>query len=211
MQQLTVSPIHLTDKNIRAIAAFMDSLPKHALDAVPWPQFPYKPQVAFSIAYDAAAVCVKFFVEEAFIKAAHGRTNAAVYEDACVEFFISLDDGATYYNIEANCIGAVLVGFGTGRESRILLPPALVDTIGRHVVISQNRSEAVVWEQTLVIPFELFIHHSRARLEGRTCRANFYKCGDGLPQPHFIAWNNIESSEPDFHQPQYFGALHFAR
>jgi hypothetical protein len=48
-------------------------------------------------------------------------------------------------------------------------------------------------------------------LKGKTCRANFYKCGDDLPEPHFLSWNNIIADKPDFHLPQYFGTLTFER
>jgi Carbohydrate-binding family 9 len=46
-------------------------------------------------------------------------------------------------------------------------------------------------------------------MEGKKCKANFYKCGDKLAQPHFLAWNRIETPEPDFHQPAFFGDIEF--
>jgi hypothetical protein len=39
--------------------------------------------------------------------------------------------------------------------------------------------------------------------------ANFYKCGDELPTPHFLSWNPIEWKEPSFHRPEQFGKLIF--
>jgi hypothetical protein len=46
-------------------------------------------------------------------------------------------------------------------------------------------------------------------MKGKKCRANFYKCGDDLPEPHFLAWNMINTEEPDFHRPEFFGTLEF--
>ena len=65
------------------------------------------------------------------------------------------------------------------------------------------------WEMLIVIPTELFIRHSLQSLGGIVCRANFYKCGDGLSQPHYLSWNNIESGTPNFHLPQFFGEIFF--
>ena len=42
---------------------------------------------------------------------------------------------------------------------------------------------------------------------GGVLYANFYKCGDDTPQPHFISWSPIDLPKPDFHAPQFFGVL----
>ena len=51
--------------------------------------------------------------------------------------------------------------------------------------------------------------HGATLLDGRTMRANFYKCGDLLPRPHFLSWNAISLPRPDFHCPEFFGTLRF--
>ena len=40
-------------------------------------------------------------------------------------------------------------------------------------------------------------------------KVNFYKCGDLLPEPHFICWNKVETTDPDFHQPDFFAPVVF--
>ena len=45
--------------------------------------------------------------------------------------------------------------------------------------------------------------------DGKEMGANFYKCGDELPTPHFLSWNPIEWAEPSFHRPEQFGKLIF--
>ncbi|MGH2565575.1 MAG: carbohydrate-binding family 9-like protein, partial [Ginsengibacter sp.] len=42
------------------------------------------------------------------------------------------------------------------------------------------------------------------------CKVNFYKCGDKLPKPHFLTWNTVETEDPDFHAPEYFGSMEFS-
>ncbi|HEX8038127.1 MAG TPA: carbohydrate-binding family 9-like protein [Chryseosolibacter sp.] len=38
---------------------------------------------------------------------------------------------------------------------------------------------------------------------------DFYKCGDNLPEPHFITWNDVKAPKPDFHLPEFFGRINF--
>jgi hypothetical protein len=104
------------------------------------------------------------------------------------------------------------VEFGPGRGNRTKLPPTLIRKIKAQTVISslQEVSEGMVrWELTLVIPFELFAYHSITSLKGKASRANFHKCGDDMAEPHYVVWNNIESENPDYHLPKFFGKLTF--
>jgi len=132
------------EKDIRAntamgnIAILLRKSEKHNLLFAPWRAYPYRPLVHFSISYGQGALFLQFNVEEKFIKATHGRMNDPVYEDSCVEFFISFDEGKTYYNIEINCIGTVLGGFGQGKESRQLLPETLLEKIKSSVLINRS-------------------------------------------------------------------------
>lgn len=211
MKQLTVSFLsEFTESaTLSEVGNRLRKLGKQVLSYVPWPTYPYKPDVHFSIAYGHSALLLQYEVKEKFIKAANGSINGPVYQDSCVEFFISLDDGATYYNFEFNCIGTVLAGFGKGREGRETLPNEALEKVRSEVRISRGEGSGVVWEITLAIPLETFLHHSQLVLQGKSCKANFYKCGDKLPEPHFLSWSNIKSEEPDFHLSKFFGALHF--
>jgi hypothetical protein len=144
------------------------------------------------------------------VQAAFGRTNEPVYQDSCVEFFISFDEGATYYNFEFNCIGTVLAGYGRGRTDRQWLSGDVLDTINtQSTVLRKGKDRMPQWELTVVLPLKVFTFQNIDSLQGQQARANFYKCGDHLPVPHFLAWSNIESDSPDFHLPQFFGTLLF--
>ena len=49
------------------------------------------------------------------------------------------------------------------------------------------------WQLSLVIPAKaLWFGHTIDTLDGLVIGANFYKCGDKLPEPHFVSWNAIE-------------------
>lgn len=73
-----------------------------------------------------------------------------------------------------------------------------------------TKDSNVAWTLTLIIPKDVFVYHQLASLHGQAGRANFYKCGDLLTDPHFTAWSNIRSPEPNFHLPEFFGAIQFS-
>lgn len=191
------------------ISAALDGSPQTALRHAPWPLFPYYPEVRVALLHAGNCLFLKFYVEEKIVVAAHHTTHSAVYKDSCVEFFVGLDDSG-YYNFEFNALGACLAAFGPGRADRQFLPVEAVDHIRRRVIIDREpQGETMRWNLILAIPLGTLVHHQLASLTGVSCRANFYKCGDDLPEPHFLAWRHIATPEPDFHQPRYFGTLVF--
>lgn len=209
MNRLKVPYLHNIhyEETVDTVSLQLDELQKHSLDVTPWTAYPYKPQVQFAMAHSDDCILLKYYVVEKNIRAAAAKINGAVWEDACVEFFISFD-GEGYYNLEFNCIGTALVGFGKGRAGRELLAEAVIEKI-KYASCIANGDNAVHWDLTLVIPFEVFTYHHITSLKGKKCSANFYKCGDALPEPHFVAWSTIEAPQPDFHLPHYFGEITF--
>ncbi len=154
-----MSVTFLEEKNVDAIESIssdLDTLEKHSLEFTPWFAFPYKPSVQFSIAHSANSILLKFYVEEKFIRAASGNINGRVWEDSCVEFFISFD-GEAYYNIEFNCIGTALVGYGKNKTDRELLPEAIIKQI-RFQSSIQNNVSLIKWELAVSIPLKLFFY-----------------------------------------------------
>lgn len=211
MQKLSIKnlPGFADSCNINDISQLLDSVEKHKLEFVPWVEYPYKPSVLFSIAYSTNAILLKFFVQEKQIRAINYKTNSSIWEDSCVEFFISFDDNINYYNIEFNCIGTGLIGYGKSKTNRELLDVAIVNQVKTLSNIKLETGKKVKWELTMIIPLSVFSITSLKTLENKECKANFYKCGDLLPEPHFISWSNIESKNPNFHLPAYFGHVIF--
>ena len=210
MNRLIVNKLRAAHHNtsLTEISTMLDNFGRHGLNNAPWISYPYKPKVEFSIAHAADSIYLKYYVNEKSIRAAAGSVNGNVWEDACVEFFISFD-ASGYYNLEFNCIGTTLAGFGTDRNNRELLPAALISNIRYQSLIRNEADNTTHWELTLAIPLQMFAYHHISSLDGIECKVNFYKCGDKLPDPHFISWNIIESDQPDFHLQQFFGTLVF--
>lgn len=198
--------------DLKEISREMDKLNHHAINQAPWSGYPYKPKVLFTIAYTRDAILLKYFVQEKSIHVSCYTTNSPVHRDSCVEFFISFNDETSYYNLEFNCIGTCYAAFGSSRNDRQLLPAALLAKIRRLAEVESMEDaikKYVQWQLTLVVPLEIFRHHELEQLKNRNCNVNFYKCGDALPEPHFLSWNKITADAPDFHLPAYFGQMEF--
>ncbi len=194
--------------DISFISTQLDKLLIQEINCFPWQNNKAETQVHFAIANSVSHVILKFKVREKTIRAVHTGINSPVYEDSCVEFFIAFDETG-YYNFEFNCIGAKLAEFGKGRNDRHFLPLLAIEKIRTETSIKNAADDFFLWDITIMIPFETFVHHQVKDLRNQECRANFYKCGDKLPAPHYISWAPIKSKDPDFHQPQYFGELIF--
>lgn len=203
-------PLASNEVSIKHVSDVMDSMEKHVIVHKPWLEFDYLPKVTFSIGYSETHVFVKYYVEEREIRATVSTDQGSVWEDSCVEFFVSFpDDDAAYYNFEFNCLGTCFASFGKSKFDRQLLAVKIMKDIFTHSSIVCNESSNIQWELAVAIPISSFVHSSVHSLQGTQCRANFYKCGDLLSKPHFVAWSNIESESPNFHLPAYFGALYF--
>ena len=207
MSLIQVQKIHVPTLNWESLRFAFKELPWHNIGNAPWKdQFPYQPEVQFQIAYDGGHIFLHYQVKEEFVKATYIRPNENVWEDSCVEFFLSLDNKQTYYNLEFNALGTGLIGYGPAvKAERNRLTAEQIDTVDSYMQLHKVNGQKA-WEIILVIPKLLF---GDVELEGKTFHANFYKCGDGLPQPHFMAWNNIDLPSPNFHRPDFFGEINF--
>ncbi len=196
------------------ISERLDSLNvRNPVGEVNWKGFDYKPDVNFTMAYTDNEILLKFEVTEQWFKAEKTETNQEVYEDSCVEFFVSPSDDRIYYNLEFNAIGTCLMGAGTGRNDRKRADPEVISKIRRktsagHKTVSEKKGR-FFWTITIAIPLIVFSRHEIKNLTGKTFRANFYKCGDKLTVPHYLTWSPIGTENPDYHRPEYFGLLKF--
>jgi hypothetical protein len=194
------------------ISAKLDELEQHTIQKLPCPEFSYRPNVSFSIAHTDDSILLKYFVQEKEIRVVHQEDNSPVHEDSCVEFFIAFDNDQEYYNIEFNCAGTCLLGFGKNASQRKLMGMDVVRRIRRLSAIrhhSNGNADPISWELTVVIPAEVFIYHHITSMKGNRYRVNFYKCGDKLPEPHFLSWQDMTTSTPDFHMTEFFGDAYF--
>ena len=85
------------------------------------------------------------------------------------------------------------------RSFSILITPSEVRTACSH------------WEIIYRIPndFVRLFFPAYQPEPGKVLRANCFKCGDLTVQPHYIAWNPVQSLTPNFHRSQDFGMMRF--
>jgi hypothetical protein len=195
------------------ISAIMELQPKLKIDSLNWKGYDYMPLTEFAIAWSGKEIYLKYWVRESWFLAEKTEDNQNVYEDSCVEFFVSPETDGIYYNFEFNAIGTCLMGSGTGRVDTKRVDPAVISEIRRFPSMGRKTvkesSGDFRWTLTLAIPLSVFFRHKITDLAGKTFRANFYKCGDNLSVPHYVTWNPVGTGNPDFHRPEYFGELKF--
>ena len=188
------------------------------LAEAPWrAQYPYMPEVHLRIAHNNQELLLAWHVREDCIRAEATADGGPVWEDSCVEFFLQpssqSDRPSPYYNIECNCAGRLLVGYGENRHNREMAPADIMAAISRHSSLGSGIRPLTdgdcAWELSMAIPIATFFHDDLSSLSGRHARANFYKCGDRLTKPHFLTYFPIGLPRPDFHCPDFFGDIVF--
>lgn len=183
----------------------------HEIDKVNWPaKFPYRPVVRFRIAHCGDALVLQYRCSEQCVRAV-ADDNGAIWQDSCVEFFVSFDNHI-YYNVEFNCAGRMLIGGGHERKGRQRATPEILALVERNAAFDghfENTPAPDEWELSVVIPMKAFFLNDIKDVSGSEARANFYKCGDLTEVPHYLSWSPVDTEAPAFHTPTCFGHLIF--
>lgn len=180
------------------------------INNVNWPaNYPYKPESEFCIARNSDAFLIHFTVKEKYVKATYLNDQEDVWQDSCVEFFVNIPGDAKYKNFEFNCIGTCLASSRKSRKEDVVpLSAEDMSKIQRHATLkktAQDIHELTEWKLTVKIPFSVIGIKDITTIQ--ELRANFYKCGDETPAPHYLSWNPIKTEQPDFHCPEFFGTI----
>ena len=200
------------------VAALMDAhgIAFQKIARVNWPEdYPECPNVMFRIAHSDTMLLLNYVVSETHVRAVAEHDGGRVWEDSCCEFFVEPFGDGLYYNFECNCGEKLLLACGEGRENRRLAPPDTMSAVSRCTTFGNrlfaNSCASDTWQLSMVIPVSAFFLHPGARRLPDTIRANFYKCGDLLPTPHYLSWAPIDAPRPDFHRPDSFVPLSLRR
>ena len=156
--------------------------------------------------YDDTAFYLRLSAREEHIRAELTGPLDEVCEDSCLEFFFRpVADDPRYMNIECNPNGCLFVGIGTNIENLQRLTPA------QHPITPVARKIPGGWETVYEIPYAFLRQHfpDFSPKSGDIMRANFYKCGDLTPIPHYLCWNPVPMQDFAFHNPEAFGMIHF--
>ncbi len=170
-------------------------------------------ELRVGIAHDGKGLWLAFDVFDQFLQAKKRSFNDDVHFDNCVEFFFRLPGDINYYNFEFNCLGSIKAAYGPDRYQREFLPIDILQKIEQNLELSisnQNKTGLINWKINIYIPIVAFPFSNISSFRNTTCEANFTKCGDMLPQPHYFSWVYVDTPNPDFHRPEFFGQIHFS-
>jgi len=189
-------------------------VPAADIEFAPWDENGYRPKSSAKVFYTEDALHVMLESFETEIKAVYRNMNDPVYKDSCLEFFLypnpELD--RRYMNFEFNPLGTMLLGVGEGRNDRKFLYIDWKEVFCVKTAIMEQTPEnnsQCFWSVQFCIPFEFIksIYGNVEFVSSHKMKGNFYKCGDETRYPHYLCWNNILKSTPDFHVPEFFGEL----
>ena len=197
--------------SLRAVA---NTLTPHAVACCNWPDaFPYAPETELRLFHTGSHLVLDYTVCETCTAARVSEDLGEVWTDSCCEFFLQPRGEGNYYNIEATCIGRVLIGWRPGREGAVHAPKELLDKVLRYPSLGSEPFEERCgdnrWRLTLAVPAEALFADKIASFSGLEARFNCYKCGDNLSRPHYISLAPIATPSPDFHRPEYFIPIRF--
>ncbi len=175
--------------------------------------FPYRPQFEVRMAHNGSQLLINYRVAEECVRAVAQHDNGSVWEDSCCELFLSPVADGTYYNMECNAAGTLLIGFGPEREGRERAPQEVLDRVDRWSSLGRKPFDDMpgerTWQLCLAVPTSAYWHHNLKSFDGLKVKGNVYKCGDKLPHPHFLSLFPIDLPKPDFHRPDFFGNVEF--
>lgn len=178
----------------------------------------FHPVAAAKMMYDKENLYLVFRVEDRFVQCLNTQYNSQVWKDAAVEFFFSPDTDApdNYFNLEINCGGTALMGYHNATQKKTMridsndikkieIAHSLPKKVYPEII------DPVVWTIECKIPLGLIEKYATVTTPGHavTWRANFYKIAGQGSNPHYITWSLVNSTNPNFHLPQFFGALKF--
>ncbi len=190
------------------IKLFMGDKPEHL------------PKTQAKLLYDDDNIYVIFRVEDKYVRALAKQFHGNVWEDSCVEFFFTpgLDISDGYFNVEANCIGTILLAhqISRGQDRKLLTSQQLeqieIATSLPRLIIEPEIKEPLTWILEYRLPLKTLEDYCNLTkpAPGVKWKANFYKCADKTSHPHWLTWSHIDKPQPDFHRPEYFGTLEFS-
>lgn len=180
------------------------------INRVNWPEkFPGRLPVSVRVAHDGDKIYLYYEVTGETARAQNMCDFESVWEDSCVEFFMQREGETIYRNFECNILGTLLAARHETRQIAERLTEQMSSIVRFSTIIHRYEEGAQVkdWTLYLEIPKQAMGFSDGETLSGQRIRANFYKCGDKTPNPHFLSWNSIDTPSPDFHVPQFFGLL----
>lgn len=177
-----------------------------ALNHKLWGSDFYDIPVYAQIAFQEQGFLVKFTVKEKNPRREQTEHLSFVHEDSCVEFFVNFlpEHSDHYINFEVNAAGAMNVAFRTDRHNCV---PLTLDEINSFQITPEIHND--FWSVQYTIGYD-FIKKYYPGFDIADCDyiiGNLYKCGDKTARAHYVTYFKVDTEQPDYHRPEYFGKL----
>lgn len=164
------------------------------------------------ICWDEDGLYIRQEATEKHIRMEESGPMCRACDDSCLEFFLRPTERVDFLNFEINPNRAIFLGYGNGKDTLMRIQfHSKRDTIMQEKLDIQTEITNSGWVLTYRIPFA-FVRRFFPEFQpavGVKVYGNAYKCGDLTVQPHYMAWNPIDTPEPAFHRPEQFGCLTF--
>ena len=156
--------------------------------------------------HDGERLYVRMEAKESAVRATLSGPLEQVCNDSCLEFFFApcLGD-ARYFNFEWNPLGALYLGFGAERKTRVR---QIVKDVNALFAPKTFKTDAG-WGIEFSVPASFVRMYMPGFALSGEAACNFYKCGDLTEIKHYLAWADLASEKPDYHRRQDFGMLCF--
>ena len=200
--RIPVLPAGTAAKDVR-----WDTVPTACVDHFFWYEGHTPATTARLVYVEDFGFLLRMTCAETAPRAVYTRYNEPVYTDSCMEFFCDWLGDGRYVNMEMNALGTLLSCVGPDRHART----PIADLTDGEIFSVKGEICDGYWQVTAEIPSALLCRilgvDSIPFGHGYTLRGNFYKCGDDTAVVHYGMWNPVGTDKPDFHRPEYFGAL----
>ncbi len=167
-------------------------------------------EASFIPCYNDEFLQIIFTTKGAPLICNHLAHQSAVCADSCVEFFVMTAEDGVYINFEFNILGYVNASRRTGRTDAKHLSAEEIALIHREPTYRSDSPfvfddlEDDSWIITVDIPWSLLGIKPEP---GTVLRGNFQACSDDANPPYYLTWSPIDTPEPDYHRPEFFGEI----
>lgn len=175
-----------------------------------------KPQTHADMSLDDEGLKVRFEVMESnplTTALTQQEPMLMVCQDSAVELFLAFPDDehdqnfkpelehCLYLNIEINSHGICYAKHGHSRKNRTAFTSEQIASLKIRAERASDR-----WSVELIVPRKLIreLAHYDAFSPEHVWAFNLYKISESSETEHYIAYNRVDVSAPNFHLPEYF-------
>ena len=207
MSQLTIQKVYRVMTRISSRGPDWSFLDWNGIDAQPlsacrWSPNP-PPRATVQVVWIAnEGLCIRMESFAVPTRVVHQAQNAPVWEDDCLEAFLSFD-GKHYIHLAANPNGILYGSFGLNADKQVPL-----SELGLPLPNTEVKRGAEGWSVVLFIPdVGAQILYGAVPGRGTVIHGNFCARGEQTALPYYASWSPIPTQTPDFHRSEWFGNL----